>query len=116
MFEFELAASEMTLSSESVRWMVGKEVTITTRGDVYGNQWDTESFESILDSVVEREYHKNLVFQAVKAGCTSVRDISRKICLDLGRVSHLLADMEKTGMVEFKGMEDRKPVFEALAL
>ena len=113
-FVFELDAAEITLAGETVRWLVGKEVKITTHGDVYGRKWDKESFESILDSALEREYQMNLIFQAIKRGCKSVRDISSKIGLDLIRVSYLLADMEKRSIVEFTGMEDRKPVFAVL--
>jgi len=103
-FSFELAAAEMTLAGETLRWMVG----------VYGRKWDTESFETILNAVLEREYQKNLIYQAVKEGYTSVRDINGKIGLDLKRISYLLADLEKTNKVEFTGMKDRIPVFAVL--
>jgi predicted transcriptional regulator len=93
---------------------VGKEITITSKGDVYGRKWDVESFETILDAVLEREYQKNLIYQAVKEGYTSVRDINQKIGLDLKRISYLLADLEKTNKVEFTGMKDRIPVFAVL--
>jgi hypothetical protein len=113
-FAYQLAAVEGTLSGETLRWLVGKELHITTEGDVYGRRWDTESFESILDSVLEREYQINLILEAIKDGCTSVRDVSAKIGLPLQRISYLLADMEKRSLVEFKGMEACKPVFAAL--
>ena len=113
-FISELDAAEITLTSETLRWLVGKEVTITTHGDVYGRNWDKESFEAILDSALEREYQMNLILQAIKEGCKSVRDISSKIGINLLRVSYLLADMEKRSIVEFTGMEDSKPVFIAM--
>jgi hypothetical protein len=113
-FSLQLAAAEMTLSGETLRWMVGKQVKITTGQDVYGRKWEKERFESILDAVLERDYHKSLIYQAIKAGCKSVRDISGEIGLDLMRISNLLADLEKTNLVEFRGMEDHKPVFAAL--
>jgi len=113
-FAMQLAAVEQTLSGETLRWLVGKELQVTTKGDVYGRQWDTDSFESILDSVLEREYQSNLILEAIKDGCTSVRDINAKIGLPLLRISYLLADMEKRSLVEFKGMEACKPVFAAL--
>jgi len=113
-FAFELAAAESTLAGETLRWMLGKELKITTKGDVFGRRWDTDTFESILDSMLEREYQKNMIFQAVKDGHTSVRDIHKKIGLDLKRISYLLADMEHTNMVEFVGMKESKPIFAAL--
>ncbi len=113
-YTLELAAAEETLSGETTRWLVGKEIQITTKGDVYGRRWDTETFEQIIDANMEREYHKNLILQAIKDGHTAPRDISGRIGLDLRRISYLLADMEKTNTVEFKKMEACKPVFAAL--
>jgi methyl-viologen-reducing hydrogenase delta subunit len=113
-FTFQLDAAEMALSGETLRWLVGKELKITTDGDVYGRKWDTDTFESILDSTLEREFQMNLICQAIKDGCKSVRDISAKTGIDLMRISYLLADMEKRKMVEFTGMEDSKPVFAVL--
>ena len=113
-FAFEMEAAQMTVGSEPIRWLVGKETKITSEGDVYHRDWDRDRYESLLDSILEREYHKNLIYQAVKQHCTSVREISKKTGLDLQRVSYLLADLEKTNMVVFTGMENRIPEFAAI--
>jgi len=113
-FAAALSAAEMTLGGEALRWLVGKEVKLTTSGDVYGREWDTERYESVLDAMLEREFHKNMIYQAVKEGCASVRDISKFVGLELKTVSYLLTDLEKTNQVELKCMEDRKPVFAAI--
>ena len=113
-FQLALTAAEETLNGETLRWMVGKEVHITTKGDVYGRKWDARSYESILDSVLEREFHIHLILAAIKDGSHTPREVSAATGLDLKRVSYLLADMEKRSMVEFKGMEASKPVFAAI--
>ena len=110
----ELEAAQMTFQDEMLRWMVGKQVKITTDGDVYGRKWDLAKYELILDSVLEREYQKNLIYLAIQAGFTSVRAINEKIGLELALISRLIADMEKTNKVEFKGMDNKIPVFAAL--
>ena len=112
--DMQLTAAEMTLDSETLRWLVGKEVKITSQGDVYGRSWDVEKYEAVLFDMLEREYHKNLIYLAIKQGCTNVRTISEKTGLEILRISYLLADMERISMVEFTGMEDSKPVFAAL--
>jgi hypothetical protein len=112
-FALELGAAEMTLTDEVLRWMVGKEIKITQDGDVYGREWEVEKYELILDSVLEREYQKNLIYLAIKEGSTSVREINKRIGLDLQLISRLIADMEKTSKVEFTGMENKIPVFAA---
>jgi predicted transcriptional regulator len=93
---------------------VGKEVKITSQGDVYGRSWDVEKYEAVLFDMLEREYHKNMIYLAIKQGCTNVRTLSEKTGLEILRISYLLADMERISMVEFTGMEDSKPVFAAL--
>jgi len=113
-FDMQLSAAEMTLDGETLRWLVGKEVKITTQGDVYGRKWDVEKYEAVLFDMLEREYHKNLIYLAIKQDWTNVRAISEKTGLAILRISYLLADMERTSLVEFTGMEDRKPVFAAL--
>jgi hypothetical protein len=104
----------MTVNGETLRWLVSKELKISATGDVYGRKWDTASYESIMDSVLEREYHKNLIFLAIERGNESVRKISAQTGLELKEVSYLLADLEKTNRVAFDAMEDRKPVFSVL--
>ena len=110
----QLDAAEAALTSETLRWMVGKEHKITTSGDVYGRSWDVARYEKTLDSVLEREYQSQLILQAIKNGCQSVRDIKDRIGIELRRISYLLADMEKRNLVEFRGMEACKPVFAAI--
>ena len=109
-----LEACEMTVNDETIRWLVGKELKITTKGDVYGRPWDLATYEGIMFKELEREFQKNMIYLAIRQGHTSVRDISKKINVDLLRVSYLLADLERTNKVEFTGMTDRKPVFAVL--
>ena len=113
-FKLELEAAEMTVIGETIRWLVGKEIKMTSTGDVYGRKWDVEQYESILDTLLEREYHKNLIYQAIKEDCPNVREISKRTGIELQRVSYLLADLEKTNRVVFRSMENSKPVFAAL--
>jgi hypothetical protein len=112
--DMQLKACEMTVNGEALRWLVGKEVKITSRGDVYGRSWSQDRYESLMDGMLEREYQKNLIYLAIQEGCTSVRAISERVGLGLKRVSYLLADLEKTKRVEFRGMEQKKPMFGAL--
>jgi len=103
----------MTANSETLRWLVGKEVTLTAKGDVYGRRLDSDSYKAILTSVLEKEYQQSLIVLALKQGFSSVREISKHTGLELLRISQLLSEMEKTNQVVFKGHQDRIPVFES---
>jgi hypothetical protein len=109
--KLELDAAEMTLDGETARWMMSKQIKITSQGDIYGRKWDVGRYETILDSVIKREYHKNLIYLAMKQGLTSIEDVSHRTGLDLQLTSHLVSDLEKTGRVKFTGMTERIPAF-----
>ncbi len=113
-YSLQLAAVTETVMGEGVRWLVGKEVQITTKGDVYGRPWDERSYQMIFNKALEREYHTQLILAAIKEGLTAPRTIDAETGIGIQRISYLLADMEKNGMVEFRQMEERIPVFAAL--
>ncbi len=112
-FSLELAAAEITAKSEILRWLVGKEVSLTTKGDVYGRKWETKQFKKILSDALEREYQKNLICIALREGSTSVRDISERTGIENKNVSYLISDLEKTNQVVFKGHSEGIPEFES---
>ncbi len=113
-FKLQLDAAKMTTDDKNIRWLMGKEIPITTKGDIYGRDWKVEDYKSVLFSILQREYEKNLIYLAVKQNHTSVRDISKFTGINLLRISYLISDMEKKQKIEFTGMKDRKPVFAAL--
>ena len=113
-FARELAAAQMVTDSETVRWLVGKQLKITEKGDVYGRPWDAEKYQTVLDDALLREYQKSLIYLAIKGGLTDVRGVAAQTGIELLRVSYLLADLELKKMVEFQGMKDSIPVFAAL--
>ena len=92
---------------------MSKAAPLIAKGDVYGRRWDEERIGPILNAVLEREYHQNLIYLALKQGHTSVRDISKHTGLDLLRISQLLSELEKASQVVFKGHQNRAPQFEA---
>ena len=114
-YGFVLEAARRTLDSEAVRWTVGKEKAITDKGDVYGRSWDVEGYESVLDSVAREELEKNMIYVALRRGCKSVRDVGSMTGMELSRISFLMADLERTGAIQFTGMKHHKPEFEAVS-
>lgn len=111
-FSLELEASVMTTKSETLRWLVGKEVSLTTKGDVYGRKWEENQIKKILSDVLEREYQKNLICIALKEGSTSVRDINERTGIENKKISYLISDLEKNNQIVFKGHREGIPEFE----
>ncbi len=114
--QLQLEAARRTLDSEAVRWTVGKEKHLLESGDVYSRQWTREAYETAMDTILEQGYQQQLIYAALRHGCESVYDIRDRIGLEPPRISFLLAQMEKDGLVELRSLEDRQPKFCAVAL
>lgn len=113
--QLQLEAARRTLDSEPVRWTLGKEKNLLETGDVYARKWTREAYETVLDTILEQEYQQNLIYAALRQGCESVYDIRDRIGLQPPRISFLLAQMEKGGLVELRSLKDSKPKFSAVA-
>jgi len=113
-YEMQLAAADMVVKSEVMRWLVGKQHKITSAGDVYGRPWSADKLGKVIDDALLREYQKSLIYLAIKSGTSAVRAVAEQTGIEVLRVSYLLADLEQKKMVEFTGMVESIPVFAAL--
>jgi DNA-binding transcriptional ArsR family regulator len=107
----KLKALRRTLDRENVRWMLGMEKEICEQGDVYGRSWDQERYEHVLDQVALTEYRKQLICSVLDQGKATVQDVGTRTGLALPEISHLLADLERTGMIETRGVRGNDPQF-----
>lgn len=108
----QLDAAEATAGSETLRWLVGKQVALLDHGDVFGRACEPEDFNRVLENALAQEYHKRLIALALRLEAGSVRDLQRRTGLDLLRISKLLTEMEKGNEAVFKGHREGSPVFE----
>jgi coenzyme F420-reducing hydrogenase delta subunit len=106
-----LKAVRRTLNGEKIRWMVGVEKELVETGDVYGRPWTEDRFEPVLNRTADQEYRENLIFTAMEMGCRTAQDIEAQTGLAPTTISYLLADMEKTGTVEFTGFQKNRAEF-----
>jgi len=111
--ELQLEAAEATAGSETLRWLVGKQVALLEHGDVFGRACEPEDFNRVLENALAQEYHKRLIALALRDEAGSVRDLHRRTGLDLLRISKLLTEMEKGNEAVFKGHREGIPVFES---
>jgi F420-non-reducing hydrogenase iron-sulfur subunit len=106
-----LKAVRRTLDGEKIRWMVGVQKELVEKGDVYDRPWTAEQYKPLLDRTADNEYQENLILNAMQQGCKTAQEIGAQTGLALTTISYLLADMEKTGTVEFSGFREERAEF-----
>jgi len=110
-FKLPLAAVEQALGSARIRWLMGMARHLTEKGNVYGEKLKEEDYERLIQQAVVQEYEKALVFQALRQGVASVREISEKAGLPVYTVSLRLNELERCGQAELREYAGTTPRF-----
>lgn len=106
-----LQAVRATLQTEKVRWLVGNEIGLVEKGNVFGEKISPDRFESLLDTTVHDEYIKNWIAILLQQQAMSVGEIAQATGLDPKLISSYLVDLEQTGEVHLHTLEHRTPKY-----
>ena len=112
-FEPSIAAMEAALASQRLRWLMGIQVQVTDRENVYGKKLDEDTYREMLFRTSEEEYQKALVLEALRERPGTVKGIALDTGLPVFTVSCLLNDLERRHRVHFDGYEGSTPTFAA---
>jgi F420-non-reducing hydrogenase iron-sulfur subunit len=111
----QLAAVSRSINNPDLRWLMGMQRQLTERENVYHDRLDPAAYEELLKSSAEQEYHRSLIYEALKAEPRTVRQIAALTGLPIYTVSLRLNDLEKISLVNILGHEGHSPKFGLLA-
>lgn len=110
-FEMSLNALERALATSRLRWLMGTELQVTEKGNVYGEVLSEDVYQKVLRETAQAEYQKALVFEAMKQGARTMRDIAFVTGLGVYEVSCRMNELERTQQAAFQGYEGKTPLF-----
>jgi F420-non-reducing hydrogenase iron-sulfur subunit len=115
-FDLSLAALDKTLGSPRLRWLMGMELKITEKGNIYGEKLEEHVYEKVLRDAAQEEYEKALVWAALRTKPGTVRDIALETGLAVYTVSCRLNDLERSREAELCGYRTTSPEFRCVGL
>jgi F420-non-reducing hydrogenase iron-sulfur subunit len=113
--KLRLAAAKRTLEALPLRWLMGLERQLTERENVFHEKLDLQSYHLVMHAMLEEEYQKALLFEVLRQGPQTVRQMSAGTGLPVYTVSLRLNDLERRGLAEFHSHEGTSPRFRLLA-
>lgn len=114
-FKLPLAAATTTLNSPRLRWLMGMELILTERGNVYKEKIEKNNYERLLKKATEDEYEGALILEVIKAGAQSVRGIALETGLPVYTVSLRIGELERRHQVKLQSYDGNVPLFTSLA-
>lgn len=106
-----LQAAKLTVQGERIRWLVGNELDLLEKENVFGQQISPHEFELLLDASLKDEYNKNWIALLLEDNPTPVREIAQATGLSLEACSSYLVDLEESGGVRLHAFEGRTPTY-----
>jgi F420-non-reducing hydrogenase iron-sulfur subunit len=113
-FELSLAAARDALNAPRLRWLMGMELQIIEKGNVYKEKIEEKEYWNLLKKAAEDEYHGALILEVLKKGALSVREIALNTGLPVYTVSLRLGELERCRKAKLKGYDGNISLFSSL--
>ncbi len=106
-----LKAAKAAVQQEKVRWLVGKELDLIEKGNIFGEKITPSKWETLLNAIIEGEYKKMRITLQLEETPRSVKEIADFSKLSPLEVSSHLTDLEEAGQVRLHSIADRTPKY-----
>jgi len=116
---FDVDLNERMLAAKSVvedfrvRALVGKELELTEKGNVYGEQIPPLEFDVFEEEVLETEFLRNRIGLLLRTPM-SVKELSIKLNLDARSVLRQIVALQQMGTVHLDRIEGTTPLYKTL--
>jgi len=104
-----LEAAKITTQGEKIRWLVGNELDLVEKGNVFGKKISSTEFSLLMDTTLQDDFRKNRIALLLEKTPHSVREIADLVHLSPQQVSSCLVDLEELGMVSLHSIEGKRP-------
>jgi len=106
-----LRAARITTQGEKSRWLVGNELDLLEKGNVFGEKISLIEFSRLMDTTLQDDYRKNRIALLLEKNPYSVREVADLVQLSPEQVSSYLVDLEELGMVSLHSIEGKTPKY-----
>jgi F420-non-reducing hydrogenase iron-sulfur subunit len=113
-FELPLAAARDALNSQRLRWLMGMELQIIEKGNVYKEKIEEKEYRNLLRKTAQDEYQGALILEVLREGAQPVREIALKTGLPVYTVSLRLGELERHHKAKLKGYDGNISLFSSL--
>jgi len=107
-----MLAAKATVEDFRVRSLVGKELELTEKGNVFGEQLQQIEFDEVEEDALETEFLRHRICQLLRFPL-SVKELSNKLSLDARSVLSQIVALQQIGVVQLDRIEGTTPLYKA---
>ncbi len=109
-----LLAAKNAAADFKLRVLVGRELQLTEKGNVYDEKVSKEDFDSLLDEAVETEFIRHKIHLLTKAEPLPVKTLAEAVDMKPAAVLEQIVAMRRRNMITLDHVEGTTPFYKAL--
>lgn len=109
-----LQAARNAAADFRLRVLVGRELQLTEKGNVYDEKVSKEDFDSLLDEAVETEFIRHKIHLLTKAEPLPVKTLAEAVDMKPAAVLEQIVAMRKRNMIALDHVKGTTPFYKAL--
>lgn len=110
-----LKAAEMTLDGERIRWLLGKQETLTEKENVFGEKLAKSRYQFIISKAAETEFERNMILANLDRERT-VHELHELTSIPKVEIVECIIALLRWRRIERVGMKGRSPTYKSLEI
>jgi coenzyme F420-reducing hydrogenase delta subunit len=110
--EVKLQAAGKALGGRKIRWVTGKIVEFTEKGNLYGEKFTAHEIGRLFDEIAMDEFRLREILERLKGKPHSVKELATKMDTAPKILVRQMADLKKMGFAEIHSVVGNTPMWE----
>lgn len=111
-----LAAAEDASQTFRLRALVGKQLNLEQKGNVYGNRLDRAELEKLIDQAAKDEYERSLILELAKEKPRSVKELGGLMGVPTDKVLRHIVVLRQKNLITMDHPEGFTPTYRTIVI
>lgn len=111
-----VAAADAASEEFRLKALVGKELNLVNKGNVYNNKLDPAELERMIDSATEEEFERSLILELSRSKPRSVKELGRIMDVPTDKVLRHIVALRQKNMIAMEHPEGFTPTYKTIEI
>lgn len=112
----KVAAADGASQTFRLRALVGKELNLETKGNVYGNKLEKTELERLIDAATQEEFERALILELSSKKPRSVKELGNIMNVPTDRVLRHIVSLRQKNLLAMEHPEGLTPTYKAIEI
>ncbi len=112
----KVAAADAASEEFRLKALVGKELNLVQKGNVYENKLDPKDLEKLIDAATEDEFERSLILELSRTKPRSVKELGQIMDVPTDRVLRHIVVLRQKSMIAMEHPEGFTPTYKTIEI